>query len=280
MRNLIAFFKRFQIFLAFVAFQAIALGLYVSYMSFPKSQYLTSASLVTGKVLSVKNQATELLNLSHTNRTLQRKIIALQKQQPHSFMQIDRKLYKINDTLFEQQYDYIPATVINSTFDKRNNYFTLDVGTKQGVSPGFGVFSDKGIVGIVKFSSEHYSIVRSVLTENINLDVMVENTGAYGFLKWETHNARRGNISGISNDMKLKKWSKVVARGGSGIFPKGTPIGMISSIKSIEGEPLWNVEIIFYEDFRKIQKVYVIKNFLKTEQKKIEALIPIDKEEE
>lgn len=280
MRNLIAFFKRFQIFLAFVAFQAIALGLYVSYMSFPKSQYLTSASLVTGKVMSAKNQATELLNLSNTNRTLQRKIIALQKQQPHSFMQLDRKLFKINDTLFEQQYDYIPATVINSTFDKRNNYFTLDVGTKQGVAFEDGVFSDKGIVGIVKFVSEHYCLVKSVLSQDINLDVMVENSDAYGFLKWDTHNARRGNISGISNDMKLKKWSKVVARGGSGIFPKGTPIGMISSIKSIEGEPLWNVEIIFYEDFRKIQKVYVIKNFLKVEQKKIEALIPIDKEEE
>ncbi|MFN5415582.1 MAG: rod shape-determining protein MreC [Flavobacteriia bacterium] len=280
MRNLIAFFKRFQVFLAFVAFQAIALSLYVTYMSFPKSQYLTSASLVTGEILSVKNQATELLNLSHTNSVLQRKLIAYRKQKKQSFIQIDRNLFKINDTLFQQQYEYIPATVINSTFDKRNNYFTLDVGKLQGVKRDMGVFSEKGIVGIVHYSGDHYSIVKSVLTENINIDVMVENSGAFGLLKWETHHARRGNISGISNDMRLKKWSKVVTRGGSGYFPKGIPVGMVSSVKSIEGKPLWNVEIIFAEDFRKIQKVYVIKNLLRTEQEEVESHIPIDKEEE
>ena len=280
MRNLIAFFKRFQVFLAFVAFQAIALSLYVTYMSFPKSQYLTSASLVTGEILSVKNQATELLNLSHTNSILQQKLITYRKQKKQSFIQIDRNLYKINDTLFQQQYEYIPATVINSTFDKRNNYFTLDVGKLQGVKRDMGVFSEQGIVGIVHFSGDHYSIVKSVLTQNINIDVMVENNGAFGLLKWETHHARRGNISGISNDMRLKKWSKVVTKGGSGYFPKGIPVGIISAVKSIEGKPLWDVEIIFAEDFRKIQKVYVIKNLLRTEQEEVESHIPIDKEEE
>ncbi|MCE3295089.1 MAG: hypothetical protein K0R65_803 [Crocinitomicaceae bacterium] len=279
MRNLIAFFKRFQVFMAFVILQAVALYLYVNYMSFPKSQYLTSASIVTGNILKAKNDVTKLLNLSRTNSILQKKIIELRKERPESFFKMDRDLFKINDTLFQQQYEYIPATVINSTFDKRNNFFTLDVGRAQGIQREMGVFSDKGVVGIVHFTSEHYCVVKSVLTENINIDVMVENNGAFGLLKWTSQHARYGNISGISNDMRVKKWSKVVTRGGAGIFPKGIPVGKIAKIKSVEGKPLWDIEILFAEDFRKIQSVYVIKNLFKAEQEKLESLIPEDKEE-
>ncbi len=279
MRNLIAFFKRFQVFLFFIILQTIALSIYVNYMSFPKSQYLTTTSDFTGTLIKQRNDFTKLINLERTNKILQQKIIELRKNQPQSLIQVSRTLSKVNDTLFDQQYDYIPAVVINSTFDKRNNFFTLDVGKKQGIKRGMGVFSDKGVVGIIHFTSEHLSIVKSVLTQNINIDVQVEKNGAFGLLKWETRNARHGNISGISNDMKLKKWSKVVTRGGSGIFPRGIPVGKISKVKSIEGKPLWDVEILFAEDFRKIQHVYVIKNLLQFEQDKLESKIPEDKEE-
>lgn len=270
MRNLIAFFKRFQLFLAFAVFQALAIGWYVSYMSFPKSQYLTSANYVTGKFLETKNDVTKLFNLSRTNTVLHNKLAQLRRERPESFIKIDRELFKINDTLFQQQYEYIPAIVINSTFDKRSNFFTLDAGKTQGIEKGMGVFSDKGVVGVVHFVSTHFSVVKSVLSKNINIDVMIEKNGAFGLLKWNTMHARYGNVSGISNDMRLKKWMKVVTRGGAGIFPRGIPVGKISSIKSIEGEPLWDLEILYAEDFRKIQRVYVVKNLLKTEQERLE----------
>ena len=95
--------------------------------------------------------------------------------QPLSYIQLQNGLVKINDTLFNQQYEYIPATVINSTLTKRNNYFTLNVGYAQGVKRGMGVFSEKGIVGRVHNSSKHFAVVKSVLTENINIDVIDSN---------------------------------------------------------------------------------------------------------
>ena len=48
----------------------------------------------------------------------------------------DSSLVRINDTLWKQQYDFVAATIINSTYDKRNNYFTLNVGKAQGVERG------------------------------------------------------------------------------------------------------------------------------------------------
>lgn len=280
MRNLIAFFRRFRVFMFFVLLQGAALYTYFTYLSFPRSQYLTSASVVNGKILEVKNDVTKHFNLSYNNYKLQQENIALRKRIPQSFMPLQSGIYKIDDTLYKQQYEYIAATVIKSNFDKRNNYFTLNIGSTQGIKPGMGVFSEKGIVGIVHNVSEHYAVVKSVLTEAINVDVMIESSGAFGLLKWNGRNARIGSISGISNDMKVKRWSKVVTRGGSPIFPRGLKVGIVSQYTPVEGKPLWDISVLFSEDYRKIQRVYVIKNLMKTEQEKLESLIPVDKEQD
>jgi rod shape-determining protein MreC len=277
MHNLLAFFRRFRVFMFFVLLQILALSTYFTYLHFPRSQYLTSASTVSAFLLETRNDLTKHWNLGDNNKLLQHENVKLRENNPISFMRLERNLTKINDTLFEQQYSYIPAAVINSTCHKRNNYFTINVGRKQGVKVEMGVFSDNGIIGIIHNTSDHYSVVKSVLTEGINVDVIIEPSGAYGLLKWDGKDPKRGSISGISNDIKIDKWSPVVTRGGSGIFPRGLSIGKIESLKPIEGEPLWNVTFLYSENYRSIQNVYVVKNLLRKEQKELEKLIPEEK---
>jgi rod shape-determining protein MreC len=274
MRNLIAFFRRFRVFLVFLLFQGFAMYWYFSYLNFPRTQVLTSAGKVSGSILSVKHSITKHLNLAKNNRDLQQENIRLRLQLPQNYQRLNERVVKINDTLFRQQYQFIPALVINSTCTKRNNYFTLNCGTKLGVKRGMGVFSDKGIVGIVHNASTHFSVVKSVLTENINVDVMIEPIGLYGLLKWDGRDPRRGTITGISNDQKIKKGLKIVTRGGSGIFPRGLAVGRIEKLKPVEGKPLWDVVIRYSEDYRSLQRVYVIKNLLVEEQKKLEESVP------
>lgn len=280
MRNLIAFFRRFRIFLYFALLQGIALSTYFTYLSFPRSQYLTTASAISGQLLTYSNNVTKHFQLPYNNRKLQYENIQLRQRLPESFIKVQGALFKIDDTLQRQQYEYIPAVVINSTVNKRNNYFTLSSGKSSGIYRGMGVFSNKGIVGIIHNVSDHYAVVKSVLTEDINIDVMVEKNGIFGLLKWNGKNPKIGTISSISNDLTLKKWSKIVTRGGSGIFPRGLPVGKIKSLKTVEGKPLWDVEIYYSEDYRKIQNVYVIKNLMLHEQKELEKKIPSDEETE
>lgn len=274
MRNLIAFLKRFQIFLIFAALQVIALSLYFTFFAFPRSQYLTTASHVAGTVLKVRNDVTKHLNLSETNKSLHRKNKELMERMPETFIRMDNKVVKIDDTVYHQQYEYIMGTVINSTVDKANNYFTINIGSANGVKPGMGVFSDNGVVGVIHNTSEHFSVIKSVLTDNINIDVMIEPIGLFGLLKWDHSDARHGTIAGISNDLRIKKWSKVYTRGGSGIYPRGILVGRVQNLKAVEGEAFWDVEVLFSEDYRSLQKVYVVKNLLKVEQQKLEESIP------
>ena len=276
MRNLIAFLRRFRVFLFFSLLQLFSLTLYVNYNVFPRNQYLTTASLITGKLLEAENDITKHYNLSANNSALQKENIKLRKKLKSSLYKISGEFIQVSDSLYQQQYSYIPATVINSTVSKRNNYFTLNIGRKQGVYRGLGVFSDKGVVGVIHNTSEHYSVVKSVLTKDINIDVTIEPIGLFGLLKWNGRDARRGSISGISNDLKIKKWSKVLTKGGSGIFPRGLAVGVVEKIKPINGEPLWDVVVKFSENFRTLQRVYIVKNLMIKEQKDLESKIPID----
>ena len=263
----------------FVLLQIFALSTYFTSLSFPRSQYISSASAVSSTILEGKNSVTKYWNLGENNKFLQEENIRLRKKISSSFIRLNSKLVKIEDTLYQQQYEYIPGQVINSSCNKRNNFFTLNIGRRQGVKRGMGVFSDNGIVGVIHNVSEHYSVIKSVLTESINIDVIIESSGAFGLLKWDGRDPRRGSISGISNDMKIKKWSNIVTRGGSGIFPRGLMVGKIEKLKTIEGKPLWDVTFKYSEDYRKIQNVYVIKNLLREEQEKLEQEIPEDKVE-
>lgn len=278
MGNLIAFFKRFRIFLFFALLQGIALSTYFTYLSYPRSQYLTTASEISGQLLTYRNDITKHFLLPYNNRKLQYENVQLRQRLPESYLKIKDSLIKINDTLNHQQFQYIPAVVINSSVNKRNNYFTLNSGKSSGIYRGMGVFSNKGIVGVIHNVSDHFSVVKSVLTEDINIDVKVEKNGIFGLLKWNGRNPKIGTISSISNDLILKKWSKIVTRGGSGIFPRGLPVGKIKSLKTVEGKPLWDVEIYYSEDYRKLQNVYVIKNLMLKEQKELEMKIPSDED--
>lgn len=279
MRNFLAFIRRFRVLLMFAVMQGVALSLYFSFVHFPRSQYLTTASNVTGTILEVRNDITKHFALSENNTLLQEENIRLREQLPESFIPIQNEEVKINDTLFHQQYSYVHATIINSTHGKRNNYFTLNIGSRQGIERGMGVISSQGVVGVIHNTSEHYSVVKSCLTENINIDILIRESGQFGLLKWDGKNPRIGTMWGVSNDSEIKKWSHVVTRGGGGIFPRGIPVGKVQSTEVVEGEPLWDIKILFAEDYRSLQRVYVIKNLLLKEQKSLEAQIPKDKEE-
>ena len=64
--------------------------------------------------------------------------------------------HKVNDTVYKQQYEYIVARVINNSVNQRNNYITINKGSKQGIAKGMGVICNLGIVGKVVFVSRAF----------------------------------------------------------------------------------------------------------------------------
>ena len=280
MRNFLAFIRRFRVILFFALLQGIVLSIYFTFSSFPRSQYLTTASSVSGTLLTMRNDFTKHYNLSASNKKLQKENKALREQLEQSLLSIsivngiDSIEVKTEEEHFTQHFEYIEATVINATFTKRNNYFTLNIGSAQGVKRGMGVFSDKGVIGVVHNTSGHFSVVKSCLAKDINIAVVIENSGEPGFLKWNGVDARRGNMNGVSNDREIKPWSMVVTRGSAGVFPRGLPVGRVEKTQPVEGHPLWDVTVKYAENYRSVQYVYVINNILQKEQHTLELDVP------
>lgn len=233
---------------------------------------MTTASSIQGSVLSARNGLTKHFDLPENNEILQKENIRLMEKMPISYTKMENGLTKINDTLHQVQYEYIPSVVINSTYQKANNYFTINTGSSQGIKRGMGVFSSEGIVGVIHNVSPHFSVIKSCLTEKLNTAIMIEGSGQDGFLAWNGPNASQGSMTGVSNDSKIADKARIVTRGGAGIFPRGIHVGTVNSYDVIEGESLWDITFDFAVDFRSLQNVYIIKNLLLTEQKELEAL--------
>lgn len=270
MRRFIAFFRRFRVFLIFLLLQVVALSFYFSVMNYAQTQYFNTSNSIIGTLLTWERNIVKYLYLDEANRQLQEENARLEKQFTHNYIAIDDKSALINDTIYELSYERIPATVINSSHQFADNYFTINAGKIKGIQKNMGVVSSEGVVGIVYDVSKHFAVVKSILTNNINISAYINGTNAFGLIKYEKSDPRRVQLTGISNDIKLKKGSRVNTRGSAGYFPVGTPIGIIESIQEIEGKPLWDITVRLQQDMRKLHYVYVIKNIHQLELEEIE----------
>ena len=273
MRNFIAFFQRFRIFLLFLILQTIALGMYFSWVSYPRTSFFNTSSSAIASLLEWERGITKHLFLDQANRELLKDYNQLLTKVPTSYIPIDTNVSLIKDTLRKLSFERIPATVINSSFSNKNNYFTINAGRIKGVQPKMGVISTKGVVGLVYDVSDHYAVVKSILTENINLSAYMDDSKAFGLIKYKGMNPLQVQLTGISNDIEVSEGVTVYTKGSGGFFPNGIPIGRINKFQAVEGMPLWKIDVNLFQDMRKLHYVFVIKNIYSEELEQLEANI-------
>lgn len=274
MLKFIAFFRRFRVFLVFLILQIAALSSYFSVMSFPRTKFFNSSTAVTGTLLSWERNVTKYLHLDEANVILQAENVALEHRIVDNYISIDTNTAIINDTVRRLSFERIPATVINSSHSHANNYFTINAGSIKGIKKKMGVVSSTGIVGIVYDVSENFAIVKSVLTNDINITAFIDKSNSHGLIKYDGKNPRNVSLTGFSNDIDVEIGAEVLARGSGGYFPQGEPIGVVEKLEPVEGQPRWDITVKLNQDMRKLRYVYIIKNIHQLELEEIEKNIP------
>lgn len=274
MQNLIDFLIRFRVFLGFLTFQILCFFLYIHFVTYPRSVFFTGAGKVTGQVLSWENALYKYLQLSKENEKLHVENALLRGVSFDNYYQLQRFNVEKNDTLYQQQFRFIPAQIISAPTGQRNNYFTINVGYLQGLKKGMGVASDKGVIGVVFKVGKKYSLIKSVLTSDINIDVIVGKNSIRGILKWNGLNPKIGSITGISTDIRVPNWSEVRTQGSTGIFPKGILLGKVKSKHRMENQSLWDIDLLFQEDLQNVHSVYVINSLVVDEIEQLQHHIP------
>ena len=274
MQSLFAFLRRFSSFLWFLLLQVICFTVYNSFVTYPQSHFINLTNSVNGTFYSIENQTFNYFSLLDINKDLLEENAKLRGVAFDQYYQIQRPTFFKQDTLYKQSFKYIPATIINSTTERRNNYFLINVGGEQQIKQGMGVISNKGVVGIVFTVGNRFSLVKSVLTSDINIDVTIGKTKVPGILKWNGLNPKIGSLFGVSSDINVKVGNEVKTRGATGIFPKGILIGKINKIRQMENQSLWDIDMLYQEDFRTVRFVYVIQSLIADEIQQLQFSIP------
>lgn len=243
----------------------------LNYNSFQKATYISSSNEVTGAIYTKISQVRSYLSLGTVNDSLARENARLRNQLKSSFYIDTLSKRKVTDTIYNQQYEYIEAKVINNSTNKRNNYITINRGSKDGITKDMGVICSSGVVGLVVNTTAHFANVQSVLNKNSRISAMLEDTKEIGNFTWTGDmDPHKGLLMDVSNNVKPRLGEKVVTSGQS-LYPTGIPIGKISDLHAKEGGLFLNMYLQLAVDYSKLEYVDVVVNRLAKEQMEVEA---------
>jgi rod shape-determining protein MreC len=270
MRNLFILLWKNNFFILFLLIESFCAFLIVQNNNFQHASFINSTNEVAAHIHSVVSEITDYINLRASNEALARENAGLRSFMPDIFY-VDSVQKKItNDSVYKQQYTFMPAKVINNSTNRRNNYLTLDKGSAQGVKPEMGVISSKGIVGIVKDVSEHFCSVISILHKDSRISTKIKKSSYIGSLVWEGYKSDYATLNDIPKHVILAKGDTLITSSFSAIFPEGILIGTIADFEPRAGDNFYSIDVKLSTDFNNLNYVYIVNNIFKEEQKKLE----------
>ena len=277
MLSLIRFIWKYATFFLFLILELYSFYLVFSNTYYPRASFISSSNAIAGNIFTTVNNAEEYFNLKETNELLARENAMLHTVEMSAFYTVDSTQKTVTDTMLKQQYVYLNAQVVNNSVNKRNNYLTLNIGSKMGIKPEMAVVSSAGIVGITKAVSENFTSVLSVLNKDAKISAKIKKNNYFGSLNWEGGNYLLGTLTDIPTHIQLQKGDTIVTNAYSAIFPENIMIGKIESYEIKPGDNFYTISVRFSTNFKNVMHVFVVKNLMKEEQKKLEEETQNDK---
>ena len=270
MQQIISFLYKNKYILLFLLLELMAIFFTIQSHSYHKSKFVNSANFVTGGIYNKINNFKELILLKKDNKRLAEENVHLKNLlflQNKSTIQIDSKT--IDTINFYQKYSYFPAKVINNNFRGNNNYLTINKGNIDGIKTDFGVINSKGIIGITKSVSNHYTTVLSILNVNSRINVKLTNSNHFGSLSWNNREYNTVQLLDLPFQAIVKIGDTIITGGKSTIFPEGILVGTIKDFKTKNNNYEY-INITLFNDMSSIGNVEIINNFDKQEIKSLE----------
>ena len=160
-----------------------------------------------------------------------------------------------------QNYNYLGANIVGYSGGNISNGYIIDKGTNDGVKKDMIVITPAGLVGKVTKSESNYSIVQTILNENIAVASMVESTReTTGILQGIT-DSKNKNLTMLSNipiDSEIKEGDVILTSGLGGMYPQEIRIGEVVSLE-VDSVGIMKKAIVKpYVDFNKLEGLFVV----------------------
>jgi rod shape-determining protein MreC len=273
MKNVFIFIWRYYFFFLFLALESFSIALLVDNNNFHEAGFYSKVVEQTSTIQEGYDQFFEYFRLKSVNDKLVLENSNLLNHKESSFFKVKKNdQFAINDTVYRQQYVYIPAKVINNSTGNRNNFITLNRGQLHGIKPDMAVINNEGIVGIVKDVSPNFASVISFLNAKSTISAKIKSTDYFGSCFWEGGNPKVAALKDIPSHAEVHLGDTIISSSYSKLFPEGITVGLVKKVDLRPGNNFYDIEISLSTNFQKINYVYVVKNLMKEEQENLETI--------
>tara|TARA_B100002052_G_scaffold130495_1_gene119763 strand:+ start:15213 stop:16025 length:813 start_codon:yes stop_codon:yes gene_type:complete len=250
MHNLLRFLKLNQTLLLFILIEGLSIGLLVQNNNYQANKIMKFCTQYTSPIYNYKNFLANYFSLKEQNDYL-----ITENAKLHTLL--DRSKQYIDSTVVSyKEFKYLAAKVINNSVNKRNNFLTLNKGSKNGIKKGMGIVTNQGAIGIVHSVSKNYALVISLLHNKSAVGIFLKKNMHTGILRWEGFDYRTATINDLPTHILLNIGDTITTNSYSNIYPEGINIGIISKFKKND-DGFYKINVNLFEDFNNLRNVYV-----------------------
>lgn len=273
MRNLFLFFIKYNAFFLFVVLEIISFYLIVNNNEKQNQVYVSSANSIVGSFYERYDKIIGFWNLGDVNAELANDNKRLLEQLPNAYFDNEVDTIAVRDSFFAQQYEYIPAKVVNNSVTRYDNYLTLNRGKSHGLKNNVGVITSSGIVGVVEKISKNYAVVMSILHHNTRISAKIKESEYFGSLVWKNNDPKYMYLDAIPKHATIELGDTIVTSGYSSKFPEGIMVGVVENAEVIKGSNFYEVKVKLSSDISNLSHVFVVNNLMKDEKEALEKKV-------
>ncbi|HEU19988.1 MAG TPA: rod shape-determining protein MreC [Deltaproteobacteria bacterium] len=199
-----------------------------------------------------------LVGLEEENRNL-RERLALLAGQVNTWREAQLEHERLKLLMGIRERLDVPTITARVVGRERSSMFKtvlINRGSLDTVTAGAPVLTHEGIVGRVTDVSWNTSTVLLLIDYNSNIDALVQDGRAQGILQGA--GSMECILRYVQRSEKVKAGDLVVSSGLDGVFPKGLPLGTITSIDREKAGLFQRIRVIPTVDVSKLEEVLIV----------------------
>lgn len=274
MERLFLFIYQYRSFFTFLVLEVVCLWLLVQNNQYQGAKFFNSSNSIAAGINTQAQNFRDFLSLRETNQRLSEENASLKRK----LEQRNQSLYTLNvreidDPALINRFDFVSARVVNNSVHQFKNHLTINKGSKDGITTGMAVISPDGAVGKVKATSDHFSVVTTLLHIDVLTSVQLKRTSHFGTVQWDGANPDYVNMLYVPRHVQPLVGDTILTSGYNSIYPEGVLIGTISEVKLKDEALFHELKVKLSQDFRKLTYVAVVKSSLQQEQVELEQTL-------
>ena len=160
-----------------------------------------------------------------------------------------------------ENYDYLGCNIVGYSGGNIAEGYIVDKGLEDGIKADMVVINQDGLVGKVTKAEAKFSIVETILNQNIAVSALsegtAENTGILRGIREET-NENLVKLYNLSMDSDIKEGDVILTSGLGLVYPKEIRIGKVLSVEQDNVMVMKNAIIEPYVDFKNLEELFII----------------------